>query len=225
MRELWEAYRYHGRHRREAERHTTRDLALVGALTLAGVGGLPAVGVAAVAVAAPPGGWDPLLDCESDFRNVYNTADPKNSTANGYFQITNPTWRDFGGTAYAPIAMQATRAEQQTVAERIYNKRALQPWIDSVHCWGDKYPAHLQRRPRGGSVDTEPTKEVPRSLPKPPASSPDKGTAIPDGYVVKRGDTLSGIARRFGVPGGYREAARVNNIPDPNLIIVGTRLR
>lgn len=38
-------------------------------------------------------------------------------------------------------------------------------------------------------------------------------------YTVKAGDTLSGIASRYGTT--YQELARINNIPNPNLIHVG----
>ena len=41
-------------------------------------------------------------------------------------------------------------------------------------------------------------------------------------YTVRRGDTLSSIASRFGVSVGY--LARKNSIINPNLILVGQRL-
>lgn len=44
-------------------------------------------------------------------------------------------------------------------------------------------------------------------------------------YTVVRGDTLSAIALRFRVPGGYRALARDNGIPDPDRIFVGQVLR
>ena len=42
-------------------------------------------------------------------------------------------------------------------------------------------------------------------------------------YVVRRGDTLGGIARRFGTT--YQKLAQLNGIRNPNLIYVGQRLR
>lgn len=42
-------------------------------------------------------------------------------------------------------------------------------------------------------------------------------------YVVKRGDTLSEIAQRYGTT--FQEIASINNIPNPNLIFPGERLR
>lgn len=42
-------------------------------------------------------------------------------------------------------------------------------------------------------------------------------------YIVKSGDTLSGIANKFGTT--YQELARVNGIANPNLIYVGQVLK
>lgn len=42
-------------------------------------------------------------------------------------------------------------------------------------------------------------------------------------YVVRRGDTLSGIARRFGTT--YQRLMQLNGIRNPNLIYAGQRLR
>lgn len=43
-------------------------------------------------------------------------------------------------------------------------------------------------------------------------------------YVVAAGDTLSGIATRLGVPGGYQELARRNNITNPDIVYPGQRI-
>lgn len=45
----------------------------------------------------------------------------------------------------------------------------------------------------------------------------------PDLYTVKAGDTLSGIAARYGV--NYLTVAQMNNIPAPYTIFVGQNLR
>lgn len=43
--------------------------------------------------------------------------------------------------------------------------------------------------------------------------------------MVKRGDSLSMIAKRFlGDANKYKELASINNIKNPNLIIVGQQL-
>ena len=55
------------------------------------------------------------------------------------------------------------------------------------------------------------------------AEAPPPGTARPETYVVKRGDTLYGIALDHGLD--YRDLARWNGIPNPNAIEVGQVLR
>ncbi len=52
-----------------------------------------------------------------------------------------------------------------------------------------------------------------------PASTP---IACCDTYTVRRGDTLSGIASRFGTT--VADLARINSIANPNLIYVGQTL-
>lgn len=43
-------------------------------------------------------------------------------------------------------------------------------------------------------------------------------------YIVAPGDTLSGIAARLGVPGGWSELARRNSIANPDRIVPGQRI-
>src|SRR6185295_15189141 len=93
------------------------------------------------------------------------------NTGNGYhggLQFSPSTWRGFGGAEFAPVAYQATRAQQIVVAERV--------------------PA-TQR--------SAPAQQVRLSAPAAPAAT--SGT-----YVVQRGDTLSSIASRHGVAGGWK---------------------
>lgn len=66
--------------------------------------------------------------------------------------------------------------------------------LEGFVCWGAGTPAQPTPAPT-------------------PAPSP-SGT-----YTVKAGDTLSGIAGRFGTT--YQELARINGIPNPNVISVG----
>ena len=47
------------------------------------------------------------------------------------------------------------------------------------------------------------------------------GSASVQTYTVKSGDTLSGIASKFGVVGGYMALAQYNGISNPNAISVG----
>jgi hypothetical protein len=65
-----------------------------------------------------------LLRNESGGKNVTQgeIGDINNRTgdlAKGYFQITGSTWRDFGGSQYAPDPLKATYAQQADIASRI----------------------------------------------------------------------------------------------------------
>jgi len=55
------------------------------------------------------------------------------------------------------------------------------------------------------------------------AAAEPEAAAPPQVYIVKPGDTLSGIAQRFGV--GLKALLQANQISDPNLLQVGQKLR
>ena len=68
--------------------------------------------------------WDRIAQCESTGRWNINTG-------NGYYgglQFDYGTWLSVGGGDFAPRADLASRAEQITVANRLYAQRGLQPW-------------------------------------------------------------------------------------------------
>lgn len=75
--------------------------------------------------------WGCLAECESSGRWAAHTG-------NGFYgglQFWQPTWRDFGGVAYAPRADLATRAEQIAVAENVL---AVQGW-EAWHACAGRY--------------------------------------------------------------------------------------
>lgn len=88
--------------------------------------------VPSVAFAGPPGGWGPVIECESG-----GNPDAQNprSTASGLFQFINGTWRAYGGGEFARTAAGATAQEQTIVAERAYAAQGLRPWAASRSCW------------------------------------------------------------------------------------------
>ena len=68
--------------------------------------------------------WDRIAACESGGNWSINTG-------NGYYgglQFDSGTWLGAGGGDFAPRADLASRAEQITVANRIYASRGLSPW-------------------------------------------------------------------------------------------------
>lgn len=68
--------------------------------------------------------WDRIAKCESGGNWSINTG-------NGYYgglQFAQGTWVGVGGRDFASRADLASRAEQITVANRLYAQRGLQPW-------------------------------------------------------------------------------------------------
>nr|WP_268234569.1 transglycosylase family protein [Knoellia flava] len=68
--------------------------------------------------------WDRIAQCESGGNWSINTG-------NGYYgglQFDIRTWLGAGGGDFASRADLASRAEQITVANRVYADRGLQPW-------------------------------------------------------------------------------------------------
>ena len=86
--------------------------------------GAAAAIMAPTASAAPDSDWDRLAQCEAGGNWHINTG-------NGYYgglQFDYGTWLSAGGDDFAPRADLASRAEQITVANRLYAQRGLQPW-------------------------------------------------------------------------------------------------
>jgi len=68
--------------------------------------------------------WAKIARCESGGRWHINTG-------NGYYgglQFNLATWRSHGGRDFAAKPHKASKAEQMTIANRLYAKRGVQPW-------------------------------------------------------------------------------------------------
>jgi len=155
-------YLYRGKHR-VASRTTQRVAALTAATAI------PMLATGA-AHADPPKGWGPIIECESGGKNVQNKS---GSSASGYFQIIDGTWKAHGGREFAKRAIDATFEEQKTVANRIYERRgSLADWNASKHCWSKKSAA----------VKVE-------------QDEPKKTKGSSRTYSVREGDTLTSIAK------------------------------
>lgn len=213
---MFDAYRYRGRHRVDPEPSALPRAATATAIAFSAP--LLAPGAAA---ADPPGGWDRIIACESGGKNIH-TQVPGPFTAQGYFQITNGTWKANGGTRYAPTALGASFEEQRAVANRIYETRgSLADWNASRSCWG-KTSAAPVKAPRAKHRTERPAEPVARSS----APKHARGdSAVPNGYVVQSGDTLWKIAKRYRVPGGPAEIAKASGVRNVDRIYVGQRLR
>ena len=76
----------------------------------------------------------------------------------------------------------------------------------------------------GASAPTATPKPTPApTAPKPPAPKPPAPAPKPTTYVVRSGDTLGGIAARFGTT--WQALAAINGISNPNYIQAGQTIR
>jgi len=219
------------KHRRSGRaRSTARRAAIVGTATaIPLVGGMPTATEAASLQT-----WDRLAQCESSGNWRINTG-------NGYYgglQFASSTWRGFGGSTYASRADLATKSEQIAVAERVLKVQGWGAWPACSRKLG------LTSSDKNGSpgVSAEPTRRT-QVAPRAPRTekrvvqrttrrTPRQATAAWSGhsgadYTVRLGDTLSEIAARFEVAGGWRSLHERNRHvvgANPDLILPGQRL-
>jgi len=198
---------YQGRHRAPRQSNSAvRSTASVTAIAL------PMVGVAALATGtaeaatATQSQWDNVAQCESGGNWHINTG-------NGYYgglQLAQGTWVGYGGQKYAPRADLATKDEQITIADKVL----------SAQGWG-AWPVCSQRRGLAVRVESD---RADRSFRRAPlAARHVKGI-----HVVRAGESLSLIALRHGVRGGWKALWHANRTTigdNPDLIQIGMRLR
>ncbi|MFF8770497.1 transglycosylase family protein [Kitasatospora sp. NPDC015120] len=102
-------------------RNRVRMALMAGALTALPVAGLVAANGAS---AAPVSVWDKVAACEATGNWAINSG-------NGFYgglQFTSSTWAAFGGTAYAPQAHQATKAQQIAIGEKVLAAQGPGAW-------------------------------------------------------------------------------------------------
>ena len=183
------------------------------------------LGVGAAAPASAAGTvWDRVAKCESGGRWKINTG-------NGYYgglQFSHSTWKAYGGGKYASNANKASKAEQIAIARRTLAGQGPGAWS----CAGR---AGLTRA--NGKASKTATPATNPGVSKAPKSSKKKGAAKKPAsgktkYTgktakVKRGDTLSKMAKRYHVKGGWKGLWKLNKskVKNPNHIRVGQVLR
>ncbi|MET8010366.1 transglycosylase family protein [Streptomyces sp. NPDC005271] len=221
-----------GRHRRFKPNRISRASLSV---TAGGAGiALPLVG-AAGANAASGETWDKVAQCESTNNWDINTG-------NGFYgglQFTQSTWEAYGGTAYAPRADLATRAQQIAIAEKVLAAQGPGAWpVCSGKAGLTREAAAPQSAPKALKASAKkitPAKEAkPAKHAKPAKQSEPTPTRLPGHvstksgrYVVVSGDSLSGIADTHDVNGGWKALYAANRATiggDPDLIHPGQKL-
>ncbi|WLQ04982.1 LysM peptidoglycan-binding domain-containing protein [Arthrobacter oryzae] len=182
---------------------------------------------AAVPTATSTSTWDALAQCESGGNWSTNTG----NGFSGGLQFTDSTWAAYGGTG---SAADATREQQIAVAE---NVQASQGWGAWPAC-----AAELGLSGGGGApAPSVPVTPAPAEVPVQAAQAPVQAVApvhaeprhaaqVPlsgETYTVAAGDTLSIIAEKLAVTGGWQTLADANTdtIVDPDLVFEGQVLQ
>ncbi|MFI0819461.1 transglycosylase family protein [Streptomyces sp. NPDC021098] len=221
-----------GSHRRPASPSRVSPLCAV--LTAGSVGiVLPFLNTGA-AQAAPVDTWNKVAACESGGNWRINTG-------NGYYgglQFSQHTWAAYGGTRYASRADLATKNQQITVAEAVLRAQGPGAWpVCSVRGRLSRSgPAAAEAADRGAARSAKPpAKQHPKRTVKPSgkhsprrAAGSGSGSGAASGsYAVRRGDTLSRIATRSSISGGWKALYHANRRTigvNPHLIRPGQRL-
>lgn len=193
------------------------------ALAGAAVAGFGIVG-AGTANAFP--GQAGLVQCESggNPKAVNNTgAGQAAGRPAGLFQIVTGTWLANGGGQFAPTADRASAAQQQIIADRIYAKQGASPWECKTGS-GPAAFAHFGGTTQSATEASTKSATQSDSAPAKPAKATEAVNSSST-HTVVAGDTLSGIADKFGVPGGWSELQKVNSIDNANLILVGQQIK
>ncbi|MDQ0635243.1 nucleoid-associated protein YgaU [Arthrobacter pascens] len=191
---------------------------------------LAAVSVAGLALSATAANattgtstWDSLAQCESGGNWATNTG-------NGYtggLQFSDSTWAAYGGTG---SAANASRDQQIAVAEKVQASQG----------WGAWPSCAAQLGLSGGATAVAP-QSVPVQIPQTPVpqvpvtqapavSAPQHAAPVPlsgETYTVEPGDTLSIVAEKLGVEGGWERLADANldTVANPNLVFAGQVLQ
>ena len=195
-------------------RTAARRGATVAAISVAGL----ALSATAANATTSTSTWDALAQCESGGNWATNTG-------NGYtggLQFSPTTWAAYGGTG---SAADASREQQIAVAEQV---QAAQGWGAWPSC-----AAQLGLSGGGGAtavapqsvpVQTAPVQAAP--VQAAPVTVPQHAAPVAlsgETYTLEAGDTLSIVAGKLGIAGGWQQLADANldTIADPNLVFEG----
>ncbi|MDH6569834.1 nucleoid-associated protein YgaU [Streptomyces sp. SAI-117] len=218
-----------GKHRRPSK--ATRAAALAGVTGVAIAAPLMAAGNASAATASE---WDAVAQCESGGNWSINTG-------NGYYgglQFSASTWAAYGGTQYAAQANQASKAQQIAVAEKVLASQGKGAWpvcgvgLSSAAYNGGSSSSSAGSSNSGTSTRSTDEQSASRSSERPAAK---KTVTTPTGkkvkkgdgeYKVVKGDTLSSIAEKHKVKGGWQKLFKLNKdiIDDADFIFPGQQL-
>ncbi|MDQ0770423.1 nucleoid-associated protein YgaU [Pseudarthrobacter defluvii] len=197
-----------------------------------------ALSATAANAATPTSTWDALAQCESGGNWSINTG----NGFSGGLQFTPSTWAAYGGTG---SAQNASREQQIAVAERVQASQGWGAWPSCSSQLGlsGGGGAPVQSAPvQGAPVQSAPVQSAPvqsapvqamqvqgapvQSVPVQQAPAPRHATSVAlsgETYTLQAGDTLSSVAEKLGIQGGWQHLADANldTIADPNLVFEG----
>ncbi|MET1063618.1 MAG: transglycosylase family protein [Arthrobacter sp.] len=217
------------------------------AVSIAGVALSASAANAAVPATAPASTWDSLAQCESGGNWGI-------STGNGFsggLQFTPSTWAAYGGTG---SAANASREQQIAVAERVQAGQGWGAWPACAAKLGltggtvapqgsiksvapAKVPAKVPAKtvapktvaPKAAAPKVTATKAAPK-VAATKAGAPRHVAAVPlsgKSYTIQSGDSLSKIAEKLNITGGWQLLADANakTISNPDLVFPGQVLQ
>jgi nucleoid-associated protein YgaU len=171
--------------------------------------------------------WDSLAQCESGGNWAINTG----NGFSGGLQFSPSTWSAYGGTG---SASDASREQQIAVAEQV---QAAQGWGAWPSCaaqlglsGGATVTAPQSAPVQSVPVQAAPVQAAPRAVQAQaapvttPAAKHLRAVALSgETYTLQAGDTLSIVAGKLGIDGGWQQLADANldTISDPNLVFEG----
>lgn len=186
-------------------------VAVAGALAI----GTP-ITLVGTANAAPDSVWDKIAACESGGNWSIDTG----NHYSGGLQFSASTWRAYGGSG---SASGASREQQIAVAERVLAAQGWGAWpVCSRKAGATGYGADTSRT----VVASAPAKAASRAVAH---AAPAVAVAVAKNgadYTVVSGDTLSRIAVKQGVTGGWKAVWDRNTdvLSNPNVLRVGQQL-
>lgn len=206
----------------------------VAAISAAGL----ALSVTAANAATDGATWDSLAQCESGGNWATNTG-------NGYsggLQFSATTWAAYGGTG---SASDASREQQIAVAEQIQASQGWGAWPSCAAELGlsggggttavTPQSAPVQSAPVQAPVESVPVQAPVEQAPAVPAATdavtaPQHAAPVElsgETYTLEPGDTLSTVADKLGVEGGWQSLADANldTIANPDLVFSGQVLQ
>lgn len=167
--------------------------------------------------------WSDLAMCES-------SGDWHINSGNGFYgglQFWQPTWERFGGRAYARRADLASRDHQISVARKVLRAQGWQAWPVCSRKLDLPARTASATAPAGSASGSASGSAGPASSSGAAKGQAANGSGAGTRHTVARGETLSGIAVTYHVPGGWKRLYEMNKSvigPDPNRVTAGTVL-